>query len=387
MDYTQRGLERLMTPGNHWDPVTPGLVLRVRESGAKAWSFVYRMGGRASKKQWLKLGDFSVLPLNRAQKRARDLRVQVENGIDPKKAIEEAANEGLTIEGLAEKFRAEYIPGKSTSTQEGYGSALDKYILPDLGRLSVKAITRDQIGKWHKKIEKPIAANRALAVLSCMMTLAIEEWEIREGVNPCLNVSRNPENPRLRDITKAELAAIGQACKDLAGEHSLYALAAVRVVLLCWGRVSEVLGLRRDRDTFLEEGYAMIRVHKTRGSSGDKRLELPPPAVKILRGLPKEKDNPHYFPGRAKGESLTRNGLHKTWLAVCEKAGIKDLHLHDSRSLAASEAEAQGINPKTGAALLGHKDARTTAKHYAKVRKAREAAASVSAPIAEALGE
>ncbi len=84
MDYTQRGLERLMTPGNHWDPATPGLVLRIRESGVKTWSFVYRMGGRASKKQWLKLGDFSALPLNRAQKRARDLHVQVENGVDPK---------------------------------------------------------------------------------------------------------------------------------------------------------------------------------------------------------------------------------------------------------------------------------------------------------------
>ncbi len=387
MDYTQRGLERLVTPGNHWDPATPGLVLRIRKSGSKTWSFVYRMGGRASKKQWLKLGDFSTLPLNRAQKRARDLRVQVENGTDPKKAIEEAANEGLTIDGLAKKFRLEYLPGKSASTQEGYGSALDKYILPGLGKLGAKSITRDQIGKWHKKIEKPIAANRALAVLSCMMTLAIEEWEIRVGVNPCLNVQRNPENPRLRDITKAELAAIGQACKDLTGEHSLYALAAIRMVLLCWGRVSEVLGLRRDRDTFLDEGYAMIRIHKTRATSGDKRLELPPPAVKILQSLPKEKDNPYYFPGRAKGESLTRNGLHKTWQAVCEKAGIKDLHLHDSRSLAASEAEAQGVNPKTGAALLGHKDARTTAKHYAKVRKARDAAAAVSAPIAEAMGE
>jgi hypothetical protein len=78
------------------------------------------------------------------------------------------------------------------------------------------------------------------------------------------------------------------------------------------GRVSEVPGLRRDRGAFLGKGHAMIRVHKTRGSSGGKRLALPAPAEKILRGLPKEKGNPHDSPGRAKGESLTRNGRHKT---------------------------------------------------------------------------
>ena len=86
---------------------------------------------------------------------------------------------------------------------------------------------------------------------------------------------------------------------------------------------------------------------------------------------------------------MTRSGLHKTWLAVCEYAKITDLHIHDSRSLAASEAEEQGIAPKTGAAILGHKDVRTTNKHYTRVRsaKVKSGAEAVFEPIAEALGE
>ena len=60
MGYNQRTLEKLTEPGTYWDPATPGLVLRIRESGAKSWYFVYRLGGRAARKQWLKLADFGV---------------------------------------------------------------------------------------------------------------------------------------------------------------------------------------------------------------------------------------------------------------------------------------------------------------------------------------
>ena len=385
MGFTQRELEK-MEAGDYWDPSTPGLVLRITKAGSKTWFFVYRVGGRAAKKKWLKLAAFEAMPLNRARLQANEHRVKVGKGIDPAQAIKEAETLGMTISTLAEKFRAEYIPKRTPSTQASYAAALDKYIIPELGKREAASLNRDQVGVWHRGIDLPIAANRALAVLSCMMTQAIEVWGIRDASNPCLRVERNPENPRLRDITKTELKAIGDACRNLEGQHSLYALAAVRVALLCWGRVSEVIGLRRDKDVFLEDGFALIRDHKGK-KSGAKRLELPPHAIKILKSLPEEKGNPFYFPGRTKGKAITRNGLHKTWLAVCDEAKIKDLHLHDSRSLAASEAEAQGINPKSASAILGHKDTRTTQKHYAKVRSARAAAAAVSAPIAEALGE
>lgn len=385
MDFTQRGLEKVTTPGNYWDPDTPGLVLRITKAGARSWAFVYRMGGRSAKKRWLKLGDFDALPLNRAQKQARAYHVQVENGVDPGQALRAAATEGTTVAELWEKFEAEHLPKKAPKTQAEYQITARTHILPALGKATVRDLTRDHVTRWHAAIKAPTAANRALALLSSMMTLAIELWDMREAANPCRRVERNAEAPRLRDITTAELEALGRALRALEGQHSLWALAAVRVVLLCWGRVSEVLALRRDRDVHLEEGYALVRDHKAKRKMGAKRLELPPPAVKILRTLPEEKGNPYYFPGRRRGQHLTRMGLYHTWQAVCTQAGIEDLHLHDSRSLAASEAEAQGLNPKTAAAVLGHKDIRTTEKHYARVRKAREGAAAVAAPIAAAL--
>ena len=85
---------------------------------------------------------------------------------------------------------------------------------------------------------------------------------------------------------------------------------------------------------------------------------------------------------------MSRHGLHKTWLLVCEKAGVVGLHLHDFRSFAASEALAQGLSDKAASQVLGHADVRTTQRHYAKVRQAAatEASAKVSAPVAQAFG-
>lgn len=389
MDYTQKGLSKLEATERtrtYSDPTTPGLVLRVTSTGAKTYFFTYRMGGRGTPFKWIKIGAFETIPLIRARERARIYRGQREEGIDPAEALKEAASEGMTIQELWERYEAsEHYLKRAPKTQDEYKISYKAHILPKLGKSSVKGLTRDQVGKWHAGIASPTAANRAMAVLSRMMTLAIEVWEIREAANPCRHVERNPENPRLRDITSAELAALGRALRSLEGRHSPYALAAIKVILLCWGRVSEVLSLRRDKDVFLEEGYALIHEHKGKRKMGVKRLELPPQAVKILNALPQEMGNPFFFPGRKRGEALTRMGVYHTWLSVCDEAKVKNLHLHDSRSLAASEAEAQGHGIKTVSSVLGHKDVRTTEKHYSRVRKAKEVAAQIAAPIAAAL--
>lgn len=389
MVFTQKGLAKLQAGPrtvDYWDPATPGLALRVTATGAKTYYFTYRMGGRGTSFKWLKIGSFESIPLVRARERARIFRGQREEGVDPAAALVEASAGGTTVKELWVRYEAsEYFLKRAPKTQGEYKISFNAHILPKLGKVLVEALTRDQVGSWHSSIKSPTAANRALALLSRMMTLAIEVWGIRQAAHPCRHVERNPEAPRLRDITSAELRALGAAIRSLEGRHSIYALAAIKVTLLCWGRVSEVLSLRRDRDVFIDEGYARIHEHKGKRKMGPKRLELPPQAIAILKSLPQELGNPYYFPGRKEGEPLTRMGIYHTWLAVCREAGIEDLHLHDSRSLAASEAEAQGYNPKTTAAVLGHKDVRTTEKYYARVRKAREAAASIAAPIADAL--
>ena len=194
----------------------------------------------------------------------------------------------------------------------------------------------------------------------------------------------------MRDIQPEELEAVGKALIALESKCSVWGIAAVRVVALCFGRVAEVLALRRDRDIYLKAGYTLVKKHKTRKKVGAKHLEIPPAAVAILEQLPAQKGNPFYFPGRKAGTALTKAGLRHIWDQVLEQAGIPkgSLHLHDFRSFAASEGQDQGIADKVVSTILGHSDTRTTQKHYARVRKASSAAAaaSMSAPVARAFG-
>ena len=370
------------------DPKTPGLVLRVTPTGSKVYYLTYRMGGRGTKKQWLKLGTFAELPLNRIQEKARACRAQVDAGEDPAAILKAKTVAGTTVAKLAETFEKDYLPHLAPKTQQDYRGSIKVHILPALGEIPVIDLDRAQIKAWHMKIAKPRAANLALAVLSSMMTQAML-WGIRpEGLNPCSYVERNPENPRARDVQVKELKAVGDALRQLKGVHSPWALGAIKVAALCWGRISEILSLRRDRDQFFDEGYAVIRDHKTSRKKGSKDLTLIPEVIEILNALPEVKGNPYYFcSSQSEGEPLSRHSLHHTWLAVCKKAGVKNLHIHDFRSLAASEGEAQGVPLKTMASLLGHSDTRTVLQHYTNVRRggAMDAAMKIAAPIAKAL--
>jgi len=237
MDFNQKTLAKVLPSEKVqtiFDPATPALCLKITPTGSKCWYYVYRMGGRGTKQKWLKVGEFQakgkqdvILPLNRAQELARTYRTKVDAGIDPAKEILEANTLGETIAGLAKKYKAEVLIKKSQSTQEGYGGSIDLHIIPGLGKLAVRSISRDQVMAWHSKIPYPIAANRALSVLRLMMNLAIDVWEMRpDQINPARKIERNDEQPRKRDVEMDELRAIGQAIRDLEGKHSLWALAA-----------------------------------------------------------------------------------------------------------------------------------------------------------------
>ena len=399
VDWNQKALAALRPGPVTWtfsDPTTPGLALRITPAGKKTYYFVYRMGGRGSKSQWIKLASFQDLPLIRARERARDYRNKRDKGIDPAVALREAGNRGQTVAQTAEKFMDEYAPKNlSEKSRIDYRDSIDNHIVPRLGEVPIRDLSRDQVSSWHtgipdKKGRGEIAANRALAVLSSICTQA-EIWKLRtEGANPCRHVDRFEEEPRVRDIQPEELEAIGKALRALEGRCNVWGLTAVKVAALCFGRVAEVLALRRDREVYLQAGYALIKKHKSRKRMGAKHLELPAAAVKLLEELPAQKGNPFYFPGRKEGTALTKGGLRHIWLQVMEEAGIpaKSLHLHDFRSFGASEGQDMEIADKVVSAVLGHSDTRTTQKHYAKVRKASSAAAAatMAAPVAQAFG-
>jgi len=399
IEWTHSGLAALAPDPNrrrcHRDPAAPGLYLRVSPSGAKVFYFLYRLGGRGSRLRWLRIAPLGHIQLSRARRVAAKYRALALSRQDPATAGSKPEG-GTPISEVAERFLAEHVAKKlKTRTESSYRCFIGTQILPKLGGTPIQSLTREAVCEWHASAVGEsgvggVGANRALSILSSICTQA-EKWGlIPQGSNPCRYVRPFSEAPRMRDIQPWELSAVGEAIRrsERESRHTPWALAAIKVIALCAGRVSEVLFMKRGEDMFLDKGYAVIRDHKTSGKVGGKRLELPPAAVEILQNLPQKGDSPWYFAGRGPNAPMSPACLRTAWNRICRAAGVQNLHLHDFRSFAASEGLEQGIDARTTAKLLGHSNSQTTEKHYLRVREKMfaKAAAKISSAIVKAFG-
>jgi integrase len=255
---------------------------------------------------------------------------------------------------------------------------LDKIILPALGKRKVADVTRVDVAKVHHANRAgPYQANRVLAVLSKMFTLA-EQWGLRpDGSSPCRHVEKFAERKRERMLSAAELGQLGEALTAYDG--SPYVAAAIRLLVFTGGRLGEVLGLQWQWIDF-DRGEARLPDSKT----GAKTVHLPPPALAVLAELPRIEGNPHVIVGAVAGAALVN--LEKPWRAIRKTAGLEDLRLHDLRHAFASVAAASGMGLPIIGKMLGHTQAATT-NRYAHLASdpVKAAAATVAGQIAAAM--
>ena len=129
---------------------------------------------------------------------------------------------------LCERFTAEYLPRKRASTQKSYRQQIATEVLPALARVKVEEVTFSDVDTLHRTISKraPYRANRVLALLSCMFTMAIR-WEWRAD-NPCKSIERNQEHKRRRYLSMDEL---GRLTKALAEHRDQQAAEIIRMLL------------------------------------------------------------------------------------------------------------------------------------------------------------
>src|SRR6202521_5027513 len=198
------------------------------------------------------------------------------------------------------------------------------FVLPALGRRKVAALGLKEIADLHHAMrDKPVQANRMLALLSKMLGLA-ERWSLRPlGSNPCRGVDRFPERRRDRFLSAAELERLGAVLSEEEPADPFVVL-AIRLLLLSGARRDEVLTLRWSEVNF-ERACLSLPDSKT----GAKLIPLGPAALALLADAPRLEGNPYVIPGRRTGGRLI--GLQRPWVRIRERAGLRDLRLHDLR--------------------------------------------------------
>lgn len=257
-------------------------------------------------------------------------------------------------------------------TAEEYQRLIDQFVLPALGKHNVSAVTRADIARLHHSLRvTPYQANRVLAVLSKMLSLA-EPWGLRaDGSNPCRSVEKYRETKRERMLSADELSRLGAALAQWHG--SPYVAAAVRLLVLTGARLNEILTLRWSPVDF-ERGEVRLTDSKT----GPRTLHLPAEALTVLAELPRIDGNPFVIVGERHGRHLVN--LQKPWRVLRDTADLPDVRLHDLRHAYASVAASSGLGLPIIGKLLGHSQPAT--KH----RYAHLAADPLKA-AAEAIGQ
>jgi integrase len=358
------------------DTVLGGFEVRAR-GNTKTYAVRYRFGsGRGAPMRRVTIGKHgSPWTPDQARAEARRLLALVALGKDPAGTKAET-KVAPTVADLAERFLAEHAEAKrKTSTAREYRRLLDHVVLPALGKRRVADIVRQDVARLHHaRRATPTEANRALAVLSTMFTMA-ERWGERpDGSNPCRHIEKYPQRRRERFLSPKELGRLGDVLASHQG--SPFYAAAIKLLVFTGARLGEILGLQWQW-IYFDRGEARLPDSKT----GAKTLHLPPPAMAVLAELPRVKGNPHVIVGGVAGAALVN--LEKPWRAIRKQAGLEDVRLHDLRHSFASIAASGGMGLPIIGKILGHTQAQTT-QRYAHLASdpVKAAAATVADKIA-----
>lgn len=339
-----------------WDTEIPGLGLRVLPSGRRQYIVQYRAGRRSRR---LSLGPSTILSAEQARSQAICILAEVRSGNDPAEDRDEN-RKALLVRELAERFDEQHISVRlKAMTAQEYRRALKKIILPKLGQLAIKNVTRADIARFHHDLRsRPYQANRCLAIISKMFNVA-ELWGLRpDGTNPTRLIPKYPERPRARFLGVEEIKHLGNVLREMEAERLVMpsAALAVRLLLYTGCRLSEIMTLKWEYVDL--EGAAL---HLPDSKTGAKTVHLGRAAVELLEKAPAIVGNPWVITGTLTGSRL--NELQHSWRRIRARTGLHDVRIHDLRHTFASTAVAAGQSLPMIGKLLGHTQVQTTARY------------------------
>ena len=383
---TERSVADLKATGvdyKAFDTLLPGFHVRVLPSGVRSYALFYRNAD--GKQRTLTLGRTNLLKAEQARNLAQSKLVDVQNGRDPSEE-RRAERVVVTMQDLFEDYLTKHarIRKKARSVQ-GDEILWRLHLGPLLQDMRVDRVClRDLHGFMAKMVERKGAANRCLALLSKMMSLAVA-WDLRTD-NPCKRVERYPENRKERFLTVEEVARLRAA---LNAEEDRGGACAILLLLLTGARRSEVL--RATWSQFNLTGSAPLWIVPQEHMKGATRVrrDLRRPIsdeaatmLTTLRATSPVTSIAWVFPSR-RTPSKCRADLNNVWDRVRDRAGIPDVRIHDLRHSFASAAINSGASLHMIGKALGHADVRTT-ERYAHVLdgSVRDVAESVSRAFA-----
>jgi integrase len=338
-----------------YDDSVPGFGARITSAGAVSFVINYRRKTDGLERRWT-IGAFPSWSVTAAREEAKRLRREIDSGGDPVGKFK-TEREAPTVASLCAQFEAEHLPRLRPATAQMYRALIKNEVVPALGRMKVAAVEFADIDRLHRQLSRraPYLANRLLALLSKMFTLAVL-WGMRSNT-PVRGVQRNQEIKRKRYLSNDELTRLTKA---LATYHNTEVADALRLILLTGARKSEVLSATWSQFNF--GAGTWTKPGATTKQKTDHIVPLSAPARQLLAQIrERNKSAKFVFPGP--GPSGHRTNLKRDWGRMCKTAGIVGLRVHDLRHSFAAQLASAGVGINVVGALLGHTQPSTTSRY------------------------
>lgn len=243
-----------------WDTTVPGFGLRVRPSGSKSFTYVYRQHGK------LKRVTIKATTPDEARDRAKALMAEVAGGGDPVEAKQEAREEadrrravptvGDVLDSFVENHAKVHLKPKSWGE---YARCVERLLKPHIGSLKIDALeTKDVSAMYQQLLKQPRRAKKgakpapattqasgAIRVLSSAMSWAEEAGLRPPGSNPA-RIRLKASRRRQRLFSDQEVSRMLEAADALTSEGKLIppVVLGIKLLFATGCRAGEICALR-----------------------------------------------------------------------------------------------------------------------------------------------
>ena len=339
-------------------------------------TYVLNLNAPGQKPQMLRIGDARALTLEQAREKARRiqgdlLQAALESGI---------AAQSKPQMSFAHFVEAHYLPfilakQRSTAAAESY---LRNWIVPSLGDKMLDDVTKRDIVFLTRSLEiaelKPGSVNRILNIVKSCFSKAIE-WEMCSfAESPAKGVAEIKDHAaKERFLSQEEAHRLIQIVRR---SRNPMLFPIVGFLLMTGARRSEALKARWEHID-LERKLWLIPLSKSGKPRhiplSAKALSFLAEAKQIARFSKGAKDSPFVFCNVKTGQAFTN--IFNSWDKARERAGLKDVRMHDLRHSFASALVNNGLSIYDVKELLGHASI-TTTQRYAHLSQDRLAHAT-----------
>lgn len=258
--------------------------------------------------------------------------------------LAQPATSRQNLGAVMDAYLAEKTSKLKPRTQADYIDAI-RLLRPVFGLMWPDDLEPKHVYQYLRERAAKVRANREIAVLSNVMQQAIEMGLV--NANPCKQVRRNKESPRLRDVEDCEVAGL---MAHTPGWLDAYIAIKSLIGLRQGDMLRLTLFADRDDGLFVETGKR------------DKRLLFA--ITDSLRAALDEAKAQRRRPSEARLFPISPEGFKSAWARAMAKYvenGGERFAENDLRAKVAGQAIDKGMD---AASMLGHSSDAVTRRHY-----------------------